>query len=127
MCTKLPAHFLMPTIQLPNAFTAPRKNGTGSSHPRFHCRKALNRINTLYMLFNEGKHSVPNDKLIRDDLCEVALRLCYLLLQNQITCKYWRNWYLFMVTNCWGKIKRTIVKPTEKLPQPVTGVIAAPP
>ena len=42
-------------------------------------------LHTLYLLFNEGYNSTHTDKLIRDDLCEDAMRLCHLLIQNPIT------------------------------------------
>jgi RNA polymerase sigma-70 factor (ECF subfamily) len=42
-------------------------------------------LKSLYLLFNEGYNSSHPDLLIRDDLCEEALRLCYLLSENPIT------------------------------------------
>ncbi|HRI20316.1 MAG TPA: sigma-70 family RNA polymerase sigma factor [Panacibacter sp.] len=42
-------------------------------------------LHTLYLLFNEGYNSSHIDKLIRDDLCEDAMRLCHLLTQQQLT------------------------------------------
>jgi RNA polymerase sigma-70 factor (ECF subfamily) len=42
-------------------------------------------LKSLYLLFNEGYNSSHPDKLIREDLCEEAIRLCYLLSQNNIT------------------------------------------
>ena len=42
-------------------------------------------LHCLYLLFNEGYNSSHPDKLIRDDLCEEAMRLTYLLMQNQCT------------------------------------------
>lgn len=48
-----------------------------------------NRIETvlksLYLLFNEGYNSSHAEKLIREDLCEEAMRLCYLLTQHPAT------------------------------------------
>jgi RNA polymerase sigma-70 factor (ECF subfamily) len=41
----------------------------------------------LYLLFNEGYNSSHPDWLIREDLCEEAIRLCYLLTQNKLTNK----------------------------------------
>jgi RNA polymerase sigma factor (sigma-70 family) len=42
-------------------------------------------LKTLYLLFNEGYHSSHPEKLIREDLCEEAMRLCILLLENPKT------------------------------------------
>lgn len=42
-------------------------------------------LHSLYLLFNEGYNSSQPDNLIREDLCEEALRLAYLLTQNNIT------------------------------------------
>ncbi|MEP7318190.1 MAG: sigma-70 family RNA polymerase sigma factor [Panacibacter sp.] len=42
-------------------------------------------LHTLYLLFNEGYNSSHPDQLIRDDLCEDAMRLCHLLTQLQVT------------------------------------------
>jgi RNA polymerase sigma factor (sigma-70 family) len=42
-------------------------------------------LKSLYLLFNEGYNSSHPDKLIRDDLCEEAMRLTYLLTQNSVT------------------------------------------
>lgn len=38
-------------------------------------------LKTLYLLFNEGYNSSHPDYLIREDLCEEAMRLCQLLIQ----------------------------------------------
>jgi RNA polymerase sigma factor (sigma-70 family) len=38
-------------------------------------------LKTLYLLFNEGYNSSHPDFLIREDLCEEAMRLCQLLIQ----------------------------------------------
>lgn len=42
-------------------------------------------LKSLYLLFNEGHKSTNPDKLIREDLCEEAMRLCFLLTQHQLT------------------------------------------
>jgi len=42
-------------------------------------------LKSLYLLFNEGYHSSHPEKLIRKDLCEEAMRLCWLLLQHRLT------------------------------------------
>jgi RNA polymerase sigma-70 factor (ECF subfamily) len=42
-------------------------------------------LKTLYLLFNEGYKSSNPDKLIREDLCEEAMRLCLLITQNSLT------------------------------------------
>lgn len=42
-------------------------------------------LKSLYLLFNEGYNSSHPDQLIREDLCEEAMRLCYLLAENKIT------------------------------------------
>lgn len=42
-------------------------------------------LKSLYLLFNEGYNSSHPDKLIRDDLCEEAMRLTFLLTQHPIT------------------------------------------
>ena len=39
-------------------------------------------LKSLYLLFNEGYNSSQPDQLIRRDLCEEAIRLCFLLTQN---------------------------------------------
>lgn len=39
-------------------------------------------LHVLYLLFNEGHHSTHNDAIIREDLCEEAMRLTYLLVQH---------------------------------------------
>lgn len=38
-------------------------------------------LKSLYLLFNEGYNSSHPEQLIREDLCEEAMRLCYLLTQ----------------------------------------------
>jgi RNA polymerase sigma factor (sigma-70 family) len=42
-------------------------------------------LKTLYLLFNEGYNSSHPDQLIREDLCEEAMRLAYVLTLHQIT------------------------------------------
>ena len=42
-------------------------------------------LKTIYLLFNEGYHSSQPDKLIRQDLCEEAMRLTILLSENSKT------------------------------------------
>ncbi|MFT3935312.1 MAG: sigma factor [Chitinophagaceae bacterium] len=42
-------------------------------------------LTTLYLLFNEGYYSESNDTLIREDLCQEAMRLAYLLTENEST------------------------------------------
>ncbi len=42
-------------------------------------------LHILYLLFNEGYHSIHSNSLIREDLCAEAMRLTYLLAQHQAT------------------------------------------
>jgi RNA polymerase sigma factor (sigma-70 family) len=42
-------------------------------------------LTTLYLLFNEGYYSESGQKQIRKDLCLEAMRLTYLLLENEMT------------------------------------------
>jgi RNA polymerase sigma-70 factor (ECF subfamily) len=42
-------------------------------------------LKCLYLLFNEGYNSSHPDQLIREELCEEAMRLTYLLTLHQIT------------------------------------------
>ena len=42
-------------------------------------------LKSLYLLFNEGYNSSHPEQLIREDLCEEAMRLCLLLTQNPLT------------------------------------------
>ncbi|HLG39486.1 MAG TPA: sigma-70 family RNA polymerase sigma factor [Chitinophagaceae bacterium] len=42
-------------------------------------------LQTLYLLFNEGYNSSHSEKLIREDLCEEAMRLSLLLTQHPLT------------------------------------------
>lgn len=54
-----------------------------------HTGELPDRVNTvlksLYLLFNEGYNSSHSDKLIREDLCMEAMRLCILLTQHPLT------------------------------------------
>lgn len=42
-------------------------------------------LHCLYLLFNEGYNSSQQDRLIREELCEEALRLCFLLTGERRT------------------------------------------
>ena len=42
-------------------------------------------LHTLYLFFNEGYNSSHPEQLIRQELCEEAIRLCLLLTKNPIT------------------------------------------
>jgi RNA polymerase sigma-70 factor (ECF subfamily) len=42
-------------------------------------------LHCLYLLFNEGYNSSHPEQLIREDLCEEAMRLAYLLTQTPLT------------------------------------------
>ncbi|GAA5520646.1 hypothetical protein LQ318_02845 [Aliifodinibius salicampi] len=42
-------------------------------------------LRTLYLLFNEGYYSESNDLVLRKDLCLEAMRLTYLLAENEQT------------------------------------------
>jgi RNA polymerase sigma-70 factor (ECF subfamily) len=44
-------------------------------------------LTTLYLLFSEGYYSTSQNTTLRKDLCVEAMRLCALLLDNDITCK----------------------------------------
>jgi RNA polymerase sigma-70 factor (ECF subfamily) len=44
-------------------------------------------LHCLYLLFNEGYNSSHPDQLIRHDLCSEAMRLCSLLVNNEVTAK----------------------------------------
>lgn len=44
-------------------------------------------LTTLYLLFNEGYYSESNDLVLRKDLCLEAMRLTYLLAENEQTGK----------------------------------------
>lgn len=48
--------------------------------------KRLNAVlTTLYLLFNEGYYSESQDEIVRDDLCLEAMRLTYMLIENEQT------------------------------------------
>lgn len=42
-------------------------------------------LTTLYLLFNEGYYSESHDSVLRNDLCFEAMRLTYLLVENEQT------------------------------------------
>jgi RNA polymerase sigma factor (sigma-70 family) len=42
-------------------------------------------LTTLYLLFNEGYYSESQDTVLREDLCQEAIRLTYLLVENEQT------------------------------------------
>jgi RNA polymerase sigma-70 factor (ECF subfamily) len=42
-------------------------------------------LTTLYLLFNEGYYSESQDVVVREDLCLEAMRLTYLLVENERT------------------------------------------
>jgi len=42
-------------------------------------------LTTLYLLFNEGYYSESEDTIVREDLCQEAMRLTYLLIENEQT------------------------------------------
>lgn len=42
-------------------------------------------LTTLYLLFNEGYYSESKDTVLREDLCLEAMRLTYLLIENEQT------------------------------------------
>ncbi len=44
-------------------------------------------LRTIYLLFNEGYYSVSQNKTLRKDLCLDAMRLCYMLVENEYTNK----------------------------------------
>ena len=44
-------------------------------------------LRTIYLLFNEGYYSVSQNQTLRKDLCIDAIRLCYMLVENQYTNK----------------------------------------
>src|ERR1700733_13886407 len=44
-------------------------------------------LTTLYLLFNEGYYSESRDTVLREDLCLEAIRLTYLLIENDKTNK----------------------------------------
>tara|TARA_Y100001972_G_scaffold113520_1_gene148311 strand:- start:1146 stop:2408 length:1263 start_codon:yes stop_codon:yes gene_type:complete len=44
-------------------------------------------LKSLYLLFREGYHSSHPDQLIREDLCQEAMRLCFILTEHTLTSK----------------------------------------
>lgn len=42
-------------------------------------------LTTLYLLFNEGYYSESKDTILREDLCLEAIRLTYMLIENEQT------------------------------------------
>ena len=42
-------------------------------------------LTTLYLLFSEGYYSESADTILREDLCQEAMRLTYLLIENEQT------------------------------------------
>ncbi len=44
-------------------------------------------LTTIYLLFSEGYYSVSQDSLLRRELCLEAMRLCYMLVENNYTNK----------------------------------------
>ena len=42
-------------------------------------------LTTLYLLFSEGYYSESDDTILREDLCNEAMRLTYMLIENQQT------------------------------------------
>ena len=44
-------------------------------------------LTTLYLLFSEGYYSTSQNKTLRKDLCLEAIRLCYMLVENNATNK----------------------------------------
>lgn len=56
----------------------------------FPAKSAINKrletvLITLYLLFNEGYYSESQDTVLREDLCLEAIRLTYLLIENEQT------------------------------------------
>lgn len=44
-------------------------------------------LTTVYLLFSEGYYSTSQNTILRKDLCAEAMRLCYLLIENEPTNK----------------------------------------
>lgn len=44
-------------------------------------------LTTIYLLFSEGYYSTSQNTILRKDLCVEAMRLCYLLIENEGTNK----------------------------------------
>lgn len=42
-------------------------------------------LTTIYLLFSEGYYSISQNTILRKDLCVEAMRLCYLLIENEGT------------------------------------------
>ena len=42
-------------------------------------------LTTIYLLFNEGYYSISQNRTLRKELCLEAMRLCYMLVENQQT------------------------------------------
>jgi len=42
-------------------------------------------LTTLYLLFSEGYYSENKEEVIREELCQEAMRLTYMLLENKLT------------------------------------------
>ena len=42
-------------------------------------------LRTIYLLFSEGYYSESQHRIIRKELCEEAMRLCYMLIENAAT------------------------------------------
>jgi RNA polymerase sigma-70 factor (ECF subfamily) len=42
-------------------------------------------LTTLYLLFSEGYYSESDDTILREDLCEEAMRLVFMLIENEQT------------------------------------------
>jgi RNA polymerase sigma-70 factor (ECF subfamily) len=42
-------------------------------------------LTTLYLLFSEGYYSETDDTILREDLCDEAMRLTYMLIENKHT------------------------------------------
>lgn len=42
-------------------------------------------LRTIYLFFNEGYYSVSTNKTLRKDVCQEAIRLCYMLVENAST------------------------------------------
>jgi len=42
-------------------------------------------LTTLYLLFSEGYYSESDDTILREDLCDEAMRLTYMLIENEQT------------------------------------------
>ncbi len=54
-------------------------------------KRIQNVLTTLYLLFNEGYYSATRDKVLRHDLCLEAMRLTYMLIENESTNKPFVN------------------------------------